>query len=105
MITGPEEGAAAGHGRMRASHADREHVIDTLKTASRNFPGTPGDRARGAGPGCELFPQPGDVFPGQAVAGEPVIAETVEPLSCVREVLCGQARVQGHREACELGAL
>lgn len=33
MITGPEDGAAAGHGRLRASHADREHVIDTLKTA------------------------------------------------------------------------
>lgn len=33
MITGPEEGAAAGHGLLRASHADREHVIDTLKTA------------------------------------------------------------------------
>ena len=33
MITGPEEGAAAGHGGLRASHADREHVIDTLKTA------------------------------------------------------------------------
>ncbi len=25
--------AAAGHGHMRASHADREHVIDALKTA------------------------------------------------------------------------
>src|SRR5580698_10243803 len=33
VITGPEEGAAAGHGRLRASHADRELVIDTLKTA------------------------------------------------------------------------
>jgi Domain of unknown function (DUF1707) len=33
VITGPEEGAAAGYGRLRASHADREHVIDTLKTA------------------------------------------------------------------------
>ncbi len=33
MITGPEEGAAAGRGRMRASRADREHVIDVLKTA------------------------------------------------------------------------
>jgi uncharacterized membrane protein YhdT len=33
VITGPEEGAAAGHGRLRASRADREHVIDTLKTA------------------------------------------------------------------------
>jgi hypothetical protein len=33
VITGPEEGPAAGHGRLRASYADREHVIDTLKTA------------------------------------------------------------------------
>jgi len=33
VITGPEGGAAAGHGRLRASHADREHVIDALKTA------------------------------------------------------------------------
>jgi uncharacterized protein DUF1707 len=33
VSTGPDGGAAAGHGRMRASHADREHVIDTLKTA------------------------------------------------------------------------
>ncbi len=33
MITGPEDGAAAGRGRLRASRADREHVIDTLKTA------------------------------------------------------------------------
>jgi hypothetical protein len=32
VITGPDEGAA-GHGRLRASHADREQVIDTLKTA------------------------------------------------------------------------
>jgi hypothetical protein len=32
VITGPEE-RAAGHGRLRASHTDREHVIDTLKTA------------------------------------------------------------------------
>jgi len=33
VITGPDGGAAAGHGRLRASHADREHVIDALKTA------------------------------------------------------------------------
>ena len=32
-MTGPDEGAAAAHGRLRASHADREQVIDTLKTA------------------------------------------------------------------------
>ncbi len=33
MTTGPEDGAAAGRGRLRAAHADREHVIDLLKTA------------------------------------------------------------------------
>ena len=33
MIPGPEQGAAAGHGCLRASHADREQVIGTLKTA------------------------------------------------------------------------
>jgi hypothetical protein len=33
VITGPEEGAARGQGSLRASHADREQVIDTLKTA------------------------------------------------------------------------
>ena len=33
MITGPEEGAAAGRGGLRASRADRERVLDTLKTA------------------------------------------------------------------------
>ncbi len=33
MTTGPQDPAAAGRGRLRASHADREQVIDTLKTA------------------------------------------------------------------------
>ena len=33
MTTGPEQGAAAGRGHLRAGHADREHVIDRLKVA------------------------------------------------------------------------
>jgi Domain of unknown function (DUF1707) len=33
VTTGPEEEAAAGHGHLRAAHADREHAIDMLKTA------------------------------------------------------------------------
>ena len=33
MITGPEEGTAAGGSHLRAAHADREHVIDLLKAA------------------------------------------------------------------------
>lgn len=33
MVTGPNEGAAAAGGHLRAAHADREHVIDLLKTA------------------------------------------------------------------------
>ena len=32
MSSGPEE-EAAGHGRLRASRADREQVVDTLKAA------------------------------------------------------------------------
>ena len=33
MTTGPEDPKAAAHGRLRASHADREQAIDTLKVA------------------------------------------------------------------------
>jgi hypothetical protein len=33
VITGPEEGPAAGRGHLRAAHADREHVIGLLKAA------------------------------------------------------------------------
>ena len=33
MITGPEDGAAAGRGHLRAADADRERVIDLLKAA------------------------------------------------------------------------
>ena len=39
MVAGPGDemaGCAAGRSRMRASHADRERVIDTLKTAFVN---------------------------------------------------------------------
>ena len=32
-MTGPQDAAAAGRGRLRAGHADRELAIDTLKTA------------------------------------------------------------------------
>src|SRR6201989_1169214 len=33
VMTGPQDPTAAGHGRLRAAHADREQAIDTLKTA------------------------------------------------------------------------
>ena len=33
MTTGPEDPRAAAHGRLRASDADRDQVIDTLKVA------------------------------------------------------------------------
>ena len=32
-MTGPQDPAAAGRGRLRAAHADREQAIDTLKSA------------------------------------------------------------------------
>ena len=34
MGHGGERGAVAGRGHLRASHADREHVIEVLKAAS-----------------------------------------------------------------------
>src|SRR5215469_1387996 len=33
VTTGPEDAGAAGHNRLRAGHADREHVIEILKSA------------------------------------------------------------------------
>jgi hypothetical protein len=33
MTPGPEEAAAAGHGHLRTTHTDREHVIGALKAA------------------------------------------------------------------------
>ena len=33
MTTGPQDPAAAGRGRLRAGHADREQVIEALKDA------------------------------------------------------------------------
>ena len=33
MITGPQEGPAEGRGHLRAAHADREQVVELLKTA------------------------------------------------------------------------
>jgi len=48
------------------------------------------------------FPQPSYIVRGQAVGGEPVIAETVEPLAGVGDGLGGQAGVQGQGEGGEL---
>ena len=33
MTTGPQDPAAAGRDRLRACHADREQVLETLKDA------------------------------------------------------------------------
>jgi hypothetical protein len=61
--------------------------------------GHAGDGAVGAGPGREAFPQLGYVVRGQAVGGEPVIGEVVEPLAGVGEVLGGQARSRSRARA------
>ena len=47
-MTGPQDPAAAGGDRLRAGHADREQVIDTLKHRVRARPGDQG-RTRRAG--------------------------------------------------------
>ena len=77
-------------------------ATEPFRTLRRSGGRHTGDDAGGAGPGSELFPQAGYVVRGQAVGGEPVVVEAVEPLAGVGEVLGGQAGVQGQREGGEL---
>ena len=52
VMTGPQDPAAAGHGRLRAGHADREQAIDTLKTAFVHGQLTKERTRRASGPGA-----------------------------------------------------
>jgi Domain of unknown function (DUF1707) len=66
---------ATGHGRMRASHADRERVIDALKTAfvhgrlTRDELGARTGRALAARTCAELVAVTADIPPAPAAAG------------------------------------
>jgi hypothetical protein len=72
-MTGPQDPAAAGRDRLRASHADREQVIEALKAAfvrgqlTRDELGTRTGQALVARAGAELAALTADI-PGPAAA-------------------------------------
>ena len=75
VTTGPQDPAAAGRDRLRASHADREQVIDTLKTAfvhgrlTRDELDARAGRALAARTCADLAALTADIPPGPAAAG------------------------------------
>jgi hypothetical protein len=75
VMTGPEDPAAAGRDRLRAGHADREQVIETLKDAfvhgrlTRDELGARVGRVLAARTRAELAALTGDIPVGPAVAG------------------------------------
>ncbi len=74
-MTGPEDPAAAGRDRLRAGHADREQVIETLKDAfvhgrlTRDEFDVRAGRALVARTRAELAALTADIQAGPAVAG------------------------------------
>ena len=75
MTTGPQDPAAAGRDRLRACHADREQVIDTLKNAFVHGRLTKDEldartgQALAARTYADLAALTADIPPGPAVAG------------------------------------
>ncbi len=76
-MTGPQDPAAAGRGRLRAGHADREQVIDTLKTAfvhgqlTKDELGTRAGQALTARTYADLAALTADIPPRPAAARPP----------------------------------
>ena len=74
MTTGPQDQAAVGRDRLRAGHADREQVIDTLKDAfvhgrlTRDELGARTGRALAARTHADLAAFTADIPPGPAAA-------------------------------------
>ena len=74
-MTGPQDPAAAGRDQLRAGHADRERVIEALKTAfvrgqlTRDELGIRAGQALAARTGAELTALTADIPGGPAAAG------------------------------------
>ena len=74
-MTGPQDPAAAGRDRLRAGHADREQVIEALKTAfvqgqlTRDELDARAGQALAARTGAELAALTADIPGGPATAG------------------------------------
>ena len=77
-MTGPQDPAAAGRDQLRAGHADRERVIEALKTAfvrgqlTRDELGMRAGQALAARTGAELTALTADIPGGPAAAAAPV---------------------------------
>jgi hypothetical protein len=83
VAAGPEDPAGAGHGRVRAGHADRERVIEALQDAfaqgrlTRDELDARAGRALAARTYADLAALTADIPPGPAAsgpAGPPVLA-------------------------------
>ena len=84
-MTGPQDPAAAGRGRLRAGHADREQAIDTLKTAfvhgqlTKDELGTRAGQALAARTYADLAALTADIPPRPAAAARLVADLPVWP--------------------------
>ena len=110
MTTGPEDPAAAGRDRLRASQADREYVIDTLKDAfvhgrlTRDELDARAGRALAARTCADLAAVTADIPAAPAAAGPAC------PPAPARRRAAGQGGRQvghlpGHRDRCRAGRL
>ena len=88
-MTGPGDAAGAGHGRLRAGHADREQVIEGLKAAfvdgrlTKDELAARTGRALAARTYADLAALTGDIpaepFPGLPASAAPAVPAPAEP--------------------------
>jgi Domain of unknown function (DUF1707) len=102
-MTGPENPAAAGRGRLRAGHADREQVIEALKDAfvqgrlTRDELGTRAGQALAAATYADLAALTADIPSAPAPAGParpPAPARPVRPPAPARRRPLARAAAQ-----------
>jgi hypothetical protein len=97
VTTGPQDPAAAGHGRLRAGHADREQVIETLKAAfvqgrlTREELAVRAGQALAARTYADLAALTADIPPEPA---EPAAARPARPPAPARRRPLGRAAAQ-----------
>ena len=87
MTTGPQDPAAAGRDRLRACHADREQVLETLKDAfvhgrlTKDELDTRAGRALAARTYADLAPLTADIPPAAPAEARPPAAARRRPLA------------------------
>ena len=97
MTTGPQDPAAAGRDQLRASHADREQVIGTLKTAfvhgrlTKDELDARAGQALAARTHADLAALTADIPPGPASAGSASAGSARPPARARRRPLARAA--------------